>query len=293
MEDHDASINTGTWSAFLGASQAALDRYFAQQAALVELAIRNSPDSERSGIIQKALAANQQVLTDFLASHECAFRSLTNTSATSEVVAPPLLPPDQPTGDAASTEVQDANVISRIEAILRTEISRITGFSAASIARDKTFDELGLDSLSLAEVWSIVLTRIPQLEEYADGVWEVRSIRDVDQLLDKRRPTEPPQTAAPKWIQLENTLIESIAACRHIAASDVRVDADFERDLDLDVFTRERLFAECLGSHPGFRQAGRALLNAGNLGELRTLLSPFEGQRPCIEQVVQSQYSGE
>lgn len=299
-------------SNFFEANRDIVERYFTQQAALLELSLRNAPAAERSTLTQSALAANQKVISDFLAAHESVARfALTGggvgippeakprvretaddfAGANRSAAAPPQRPPHA--GDLPA----------RVEAELRRAISDATGFPPESIDRGHSFKDLGIDSLSMAEIWSEVANRVPEVAAFVDRVYEIRSLADVAVLCAKQLdgPTEPspdssgtclqclpacPEPSTPStqdssgrfqnWSTVRSRLVGAISAARGIAISSIGSCSDFERDLGLDVFTREKIFRKHLLEHPRFGQAGAALLNARNLSELDRLLERFD-----------------
>jgi acyl transferase domain-containing protein len=268
------------WKTFLSSNQSVVEKYLAQQQALIELASRDCGEAERASLIRTALDTNRTVMEGFLAANESGFRALLSdggvvqadvepATAAKPNRALPAAPVPQPSPkDSAPSE---------IEAALRAEISRVTGYPPDAISAEATFVDLGLDSLSVAGIWSGVLERIPELEEYADRVLEVRSIADIARLMPHREsvklsdPLPPVDDGAP----VQRRLIEAIAVSKNLDPENIRTTTDFERDLDLDVFSREKLFQQHLSSHPGFHLAGRELLNANNMAELEGLLARF------------------
>ena len=275
---------------FLESNQALLDKYFAQQASLVEAALPRCPEAQRSALVQAALAANQNVMTQALASQEAAARAGLGASTTA-ALAPPLAPalpaPVFPGGDTAPAGESPAH----IEDALRLEISRATGFPPEAITREVAFTELGVDSLSMAEIWGRLLERMPQLASLAERVLEVRSLADVARLQAEheagsltggagssgaQRP-EPPageKDLAAEWARMRAQIEQRITIEGGAGSYESLGAADFEKDLGLDVFQRERILGE-LSAHPRFGQAGRELLNARSLDDLERLLIRF------------------
>lgn len=267
-----------TWQLFLDANRDAMERYLAQQAALVDLAVRHSPEAQRESIVRLALQANQQVLSDMLGANESTLRTYLSAAGADRDAAVAVDPP--PSAAPRST------FAARVETALRERIARVTGFAAHAIDPAATFAELGLDSLSMVDIWSEVLTELPQLEPHSELAYKIRRLGDVAARLaaietgpSANAPAHPVPASPPGLVE---RLRQAIAAATHVDVSTVSSDADFELDLNLDVFTRERLLHECLAGHPGLPQVGSELLNARSISDVEALLMRFEPQRSGV-----------
>ncbi|MGE0711593.1 MAG: SDR family NAD(P)-dependent oxidoreductase [Planctomycetota bacterium] len=71
-------------------------------------------------------------------------------------------------------------------------------------------------------------------------------------------------------------LRERLSADFGLEAAELRDDADLEEDLGVDAFSRQVLLQRALADAPRYRLAGRALLEASTLGELRELLARLD-----------------
>jgi malonyl CoA-acyl carrier protein transacylase/acyl carrier protein len=272
-------------------NQAVLERYLVQQSTLVELFTHNSSEIERVKMVQSALQANQRVVEALLAANETAFRALLtgdNPTAAMQQKVPALSPPDGTVPDQAVSN--DVDLPSKVVAAVRAEISRTTGFRPESISASTSFNDLGLDSLSVAEIWSRVLDRVPGLEAHAEHFLAIHSLADITRLFKQRESNNGAAVDTgdwpTRWKDLQRYLMEKFAGLKNVQPSEILADADFERDLQIDVFTRERVIQECLASYPEFHQAGRELLNATTLEELEAILSRIHRGNPAIERFV-------
>jgi malonyl CoA-acyl carrier protein transacylase len=301
-----ASTNT-----FFETNRNAMERYFAQQTSLVELALRNAAAADRTALTQSALASNQKIMSEFLTAQENVARwVLGGKAADLPVAAHPQTPIHIPADAVANPRPADpaTNVASpaldlpkRIEAELRAAIAETTGFPAESIDEHASFSHLGIDSLTMAEIWAGVGNHIPEITALADRVLEVRTIADVASLCDGQAglreqhasaverastvPACPPaaadSTSRSNWSVVRAQLVGAISTATGVAGTRILASTDFDRDLGLDVFRLEEIFAKHLFNHPIFGQAGRALLNARNLSDLETLLARFDA--PIVE----------
>jgi len=268
------------WRTLFDANREAMERYLAQQSALVELAIRDASAAGRDAIVRHALEANQQVLQALLASNESAVRGWLTTGVI-EAAAPE--PRDAATAEPPAPAVKadaDGPLAARVEGALRAEIARVTGFRPDAVDPTVTFEELGLDSIAMIDVWSAILPDFPQLEPHAGLVFAIRRLGDVRRTIANlenasRRDAEPPPTT-PAPTRLAESLRQAIAGVINVEAAGIGNDDDFELDLNLDAFTRERLLRECLAGHPGFDLVGSELLNARSIGDIEALFGRFE-----------------
>ncbi len=268
------------------ANQELLDRYFRQQTNLVELAIQQTGPSECRMLLQTALESNERILNAVLAVNEQAVRGLLGNSATSPPAPSRTIAAPAPVDKRDTADEPAGDLASRVQQCLRAEITRVTGFPPEAITPDLSFTDLGIDSLSMAEIWGEVLDKMPELEEYADHIFEIHSLADIRKVWAPGNaaeakasskalaPSAPPQR--PRWRELRPVLVDAISARLGIEALRILDSQDFDTELRLDVFTREELYRESLAHHPGYRLAGRELLNARNLFELGALLERFE-----------------
>lgn len=278
------AVSANTNREIFESSRAVLEKYFAQQTGLVELALQRCASTECEPVVQAALASNQRIMSEFLAMQESALRVLLGQEGRAEpaavlksMAAPATAPTLSPAPATAAAAVSETPV-EKIERLLRNGISKTTGFPPEAVAREASFNDLGLDSLSIAEIWSGVLQEMPELAGFADRVFDVRCIGDVAKLMDVKPEAVAAPVAAAAEARSDGGLICELA--RIVAArcgvEEISGAADFEEDLRLDVFTREELFREPLFEHPVYGQAGRELLNARNLNELAALLERFQ-----------------
>lgn len=212
-------------STVLSSSRALVERYFDQQRTLAELAIsRAASGEERLQIVQAALQSNERIMSEFLA----ASQSLVFGQMAVPVAPVPLpLPPPEITKKS-------------LPEALRAEIAKATGFPAESIGDRAAFIDLGLDSLSIAEIWGQLLDDFPEIAAFGEQMFAVRCIQDLEKF-----------TAAPLSVTLAREIDGAGGDC---------------------VFRRETAVEAVLANHPRHRQAGRELLNAPDLKALTTVM---------------------
>lgn len=171
-----------------------------------------------------------------------------------------------------------------IEHWLLNEISMLTGLPADRLNRDTLFEaDLGIDSITMVELWIKLVEQFPQFGEHTDGASKVKNVADVLKLVGADAPPEMPKTEnklvehpASDWLaQIRADLVARIAQETGVDPATITGQSHFTNDLGLDVFTRERIFEEEIGRNPKLAFAGRELLNVSNLDELTKLLSRF------------------
>jgi NAD(P)-dependent dehydrogenase (short-subunit alcohol dehydrogenase family) len=300
--------DAGFAAAFFESNCQVIERFFVQQSSLVEATLPQC-DRDCQALVQAALAANQKVLAEFLAAQESGLRAVLRSPAPAVPAVPAATIHASKTTVTVSTpgpersEPQD--VPTRIEAALREEISRVTGFPSEALTRESSFNDLGIDSLSMMEIWTQVLGRMPQLAALADSITDIRCLGDVARVYAQQTAGQSNEDTAPvapeservsaaalvaprqpldptaSWDDVRAHLIQAISDARGIEPERISDTADFEDELGINVFAREELFREPLFAHARFSQAGRELLNARSLGELGELLArytPLEAQ---------------
>lgn len=170
-----------------------------------------------------------------------------------------------------------------VEGWLLNELSMLTGLPVNRLNRDTRFEaELGIDSITMVELWIKLVEKFPQFGAHTDGASRVQSVAEVLRLVGADAPPQPTAKAeviehpASNWLaKLRGDLITRIAGETGIDAAKITGQSHFARDLGLDIFTRERILEEEIGRNPKLAFAGRELLNASNLDELTRLLARF------------------
>lgn len=191
---------------------------------------------------------------------------------------------DAVTGSAPVEVKTGAPAQGSIEHWLLNEISMLTGLPVDRLNRDTLFEaDLGIDSITMVELWIKLVEQFPQFGEHTDGASKVKNVADVLKLVGADAPPEMPKTKstlvehpASDWLaQIRADLVARIAQETGIDPAQITGQSHFTHDLGLDVFTRERIFEEEIGRNPKLAFAGRELLNVSNLDELTKLLSRF------------------
>ncbi len=277
-------------SAFFDANRRVLDQYLVGQAELVR-ASATLASSERQQVIVSVAEANRRVLEDFFASQEAALKhylgksnglaSSAQPSSSRREAQPP--PPPSGAGDAAVIDW------------LKQEISRITGFPAASLDERSDFErDLGLDSISMLEILVAAEKRVPELKRHRERFHGVRNLGDVAALLHlaaaggaRTPPAAAPTPAAPPVTadgqtatQTASTIIDwvrsEIARITGFPREALGEATELERDLGLDSVSRLEILASAAKRFPELRLHGEAFYGVNTIGDLSTLLSRAE-----------------
>ncbi|MFN0104691.1 MAG: KR domain-containing protein [Bryobacteraceae bacterium] len=216
----------------LGSSRALVERYFDQQRILAELAAgRAANGGERLQIVQAALQSNERIMSEFLAASQALAFERT-----------PIPPPPAPIAPPAPEDKKPS-----LKEALRAQIAKATGFPLEAVGDGAAFTDLGLDSLSVAEIWGQLLEDFPEITAFAEHMFAVRCIQDLDKFNE--------QAVSAKLVQEIGT------------ATGPDGDSVFEREAAVDAV---------LAGQPRYRQAGRELLNAPGMQALTGLLERFD-----------------
>ncbi|GAA0766110.1 KR domain-containing protein [Ideonella azotifigens] len=310
---------------FLDVNGRVMTRFFEQQSSLVDLCA-GSLAGERQQLFTALVQANQQALESYLQTQQQAVlgRPVAEAAlpaAASAASLPPVLAPtpahthEAPVPPLVTGPLTPAAPAGS-EPWFRSMIANLTGFPEAMVRADSDFEgELGLDSLTMAEVWFALVDEFPQLDSQRDAFRQCRRISDAVALiasLGDMPPAvaEPPVpeprpvvVAAPKaavamtraapavvpgvqgpLAALRDEIVARIAVAKGLAADAIAPDADFERELGLDVFTRAELCDELVQRRPALAVAGRELVHASSVAGLLALcgrvlgLEDAEGQ---------------
>lgn len=172
---------------------------------------------------------------------------------------------------------------SSVETWLFNELSMLTGLPVNRLNRQTQFEaDLGIDSITMVELWIKLVEEFPAYGAHADGASRVRSVADVLAMVGADAPSVAAEQVAiaehpaSDWLsQLRHNIVARIAEERGISPASITGQSHFAKELGLDIFSRERIFEEEIGRHPKLAFAGRELLNVANLDELTRLLSRF------------------
>ncbi|HBP22253.1 MAG TPA: hypothetical protein DEA08_31280 [Planctomycetes bacterium] len=283
---------TGPLASFLSSGRAALEAFYAQQQRLLAAQGGSLDPAQRAVYLAELSTTGQELLSELLELQEAAL-----ARAAGQGAAPAPAPP----AGASS-----------LETWLREELCRITGFPPEAITRESQFEaDLGLDSITLIEVWVSLQERFPAA---AGEESQLRNLRSVGALLDfaeaasagavpapAPRGSQPPEPAqqerqrasvpasppTPPPAARDAGASDALARLRARLIEDLGVEpdelvdeADFEQDLAVDVFSRQALLDNLLQDAPRLRLAGRALLEVQTWGELRQLFERLDPGAP-------------
>jgi len=280
---------------FFESNSAALERFFAQQRLLVE---RLAPRSQgRETLFRELVNTNGAVLSDFFAAQQAFFggagsvhaaKALPETPAPRNAPVRPLPVREAPPQIPPSAEHADAK---SIEDWLCQAVSELTGFPRELVKPTSELEnELGLDSITLLEVYTKLTDAFPQLAGRGAEMRKARSIADATRRmlgasspasaavtetvpvmdpgkLEAKQPAPLPMPSS-AVARSVHTLLESTVG-RVITASDL--DADFGKRLGIDAFTRRELVQRLVSAYPDLDVAGRELSFAATPRELLQL----------------------
>jgi malonyl CoA-acyl carrier protein transacylase len=188
---------------------------------------------------------------------------------------------------------------------LRQQVSEVTGLPVGMVgAKSKFENDLGLDSISTVEILGKFLEAYPQFQALGQSLRTVRSIAEVVDLAlappesqegaaddggpspsPLQAPAEVPASGGDGDASFGDELLEELSGLlRELSGGTVpRADgnAELEQDLGVDAFTRAALVEAWLRDRPALRLAGRALEQAGSLGEMARLAEQVLGAPPA------------
>ncbi|MBI4509975.1 MAG: SDR family NAD(P)-dependent oxidoreductase [Deltaproteobacteria bacterium] len=291
---------------FFDTNRQVLEAYFAQQVRMLEAA----PAPE---LLPAVLEHNRSLLLDFLSAQELALAKLVGSEGTlrGKNECLPELPIPSATGpialqdilpspaNAASAPSPARKSVTDVESWIRNKLASITGLPVASLNRETSFEgDLGLDSISMVEIWADLLHHFPALEGRS-GDFRFQTIGEAIsrieeelsrgqaaqatrqqphvQELSSREPA-PITSQQPEGLASaqprRDIAADVLAVLRRVVSSDAPLSpsADLEVDLGIDVFARESLVEELCQLFPWARIAGRELVHARTIGDLADLL---------------------
>ena len=279
--------------AFLETNRRVLEAFFAKQQRVIGLAADATP-TERLELFTALVEANQRTVADYLETQERALTRLPGGPAA------PTVPPPTPQGDSSASaaprlaseacEAEEPGT----EAWLGRTIAELTGFPREVIRRDTEFErELGLDSITMIELYCRLSQRFTDLEQHVDRLRSAKTVGELVELLEAlAKPddnpaasaaAEPPPARASGGTaarQLRAEIVALIEQLRGDAAASIDDGHDVELDQALDVFAREQLTAWLVEAHPDLAVAGRELLHTPTLDTLIELCGRILGDRP-------------
>lgn len=179
-----------------------------------------------------------------------------------------------------SGPTQKPTLAKQVEKRFLEEISRITGFPKDTIKPQSRFEDLGLDSITLAEIWAEMMEKIPELEKHSQSLLKAHSIEDILIIISKKQKPKAnllsEETLQIEWPSIREDLVDRFSKTLGVSTDTILDTSDFEDDLKIDIFTREEILECVLQPYPSLtQQLGRELLHAKNIAELELLLERF------------------
>ncbi len=187
-----------------------------------------------------------------------------------------------------------------LEKWVKKEIAQVTGVPEDMLHHETRFEEdLGLNSLTMMEIATRMIKVFPESESLFDNMGKIRTLGDFLALAGKtteskevnkdkeKQPEIPAGQNNTNAIKTGETVQDNSnnsaekflnRVKKHIAGYLGREDTDVNEELELwenfhiSVFEMEEIIEKALQDFPGFKIAGRELINARNLVELRNIL---------------------
>jgi malonyl CoA-acyl carrier protein transacylase/NAD(P)-dependent dehydrogenase (short-subunit alcohol dehydrogenase family)/acyl carrier protein len=280
--------------AFFAANQSALEAFFAQQRLLLERLPAASDE-----LVRAVMETNRSVLSEYLSAQERALggdaRAVREPAALA-TSAPQALPTD--------------DLATRILTWLRRAIAELTGFAVEAVKPTSELEnELGLDSITIVEIYTRLVEAFPGLAGLGAEVRKARTVEDaVTRMLEavagregtlpsaesaaasERTESAQQHEAAEPGAQLALIASALIHSLEGTASPELALDADFAADLGIDVFTRRDLVRRLLERFPELQVAGRELVFAATPRELLALCQGIlgQGERDVVQRYVQT-----
>ena len=247
-----------------------------------------------SHILKSIIENNQQVVSSFLDSQTAAFsalRGMSPPSVTEKQAVKSLLT----NFDEASEKVIDPETpLNRIEKWLMDEIYEITGFPREIITLEGDFElDMGLDSISRMKIFVTLMEIFPELQGMGDFFREAESIESLINIIKengiyqekKEKKNSVGLTggspgsigSAAEHLDSPASVINwikgKLLAVTNTGRVTISDDSEFLTDLEIDLFSYQKIIDELFNKVPEIVVAGRELLNAGTFQELAKLLS--------------------
>ncbi|HRE15743.1 MAG TPA: acyltransferase domain-containing protein, partial [Rhodocyclaceae bacterium] len=246
------SANAAAEHPYFSANQQAVSAFFTQQQQLVAAV---GPQSD-SALFQEMIRANQAVMQDFLNTQQLALQA-GGLPATTVEMAPPM--PSATLATPATAPANSGNG-NDIESWIIAQLAEMTGLPSQRIGRNTQFEsELGLDSITLVELWVQLNERFPHLGQQSDQISSVTCIADILQLISRSERAATP--AAPvtdhpapanDGKSIEAWLLNELSMLTGLPADRLNRDTQFEAELGIDSITMVELWIKLVEQFPQF-----------------------------------------
>lgn len=241
-------------------------KYLEQQDVLLGL-LAEVPAAERAAVASEWLQQTGSVMQAYLD---------TALARTGAAAPSPALAAPEPAAVAAVPAETDTL------AWLRERVAQLTGHPLEMITPEAELEnELGVDSVSLLELWHQLLERRPELAGREDELARCRSLAALAAWIDGAAPAPEPAplrqaVAQPATVpalprdgaDASAVLSELAAALAGQARADVAPEQDWYEDLGLDPFVVEGLLHDLIERNPRLAFAGEALLGCSSLAQV-------------------------
>ncbi|MGE5384418.1 MAG: acyltransferase domain-containing protein, partial [Betaproteobacteria bacterium] len=255
---------------FFEANQQAVSAFFEQQRQIVA-ALDGRADAP---LFNEIVRANQTVMQEFMATQQAALGLAPGAAAMPIAMPAPgkdLVTPAMaaiaaaPTSAAPSGTTPDSDDVERW---IVAQIAEMTGLPAQRIGRRTLFEsELGIDSITLVELWIQLVERFPALGQSSGQVNSITCIDDILARLAQVAPAAPapaaaagtaaeiapatPRTEAPAG-SIEAWLLNELSMLTGLPVNRLNRDTRFEADLGIDSITMVELWIKLVEQFPQF-----------------------------------------
>lgn len=292
-------------SSVLETSAKAAEQYFAHQKNILSVC-EGISEPERSTLLSQMIEAGSRVTSELITTQREVAKRIGGASSGLER--------DELSPQASnSTPSRAAEHESPVLHWLKKDISRITGFEVESLDLSMEFErDLGLDSMSMLEIFATMCKRFPEIEKHAIKLRGVKSIGDIAQLIDRLpgdnrisenlQPCPGPKnqllslqteeasgsprdeqsrSMAPEHVtqtvieKLKCDMIKFTADHLGVDYDSIKTNAELEIALGVSAFDMEAILTKACVEWPALKVAGQELYRACTLDDLVTIVSPF------------------
>ncbi|MBS1198773.1 MAG: erythronolide synthase, partial [Proteobacteria bacterium] len=247
---------TAPETGFFEANQQAVCAFFQQQQHIVQ-ALEGQNDSALFG---ELVRANQVIMQDFLATQQAALQLPGGVQIPASARATPFAPAANSTRASA-------------EGWIISQLAEMTGLPAARIGRRTQFEsELGIDSITLVELWVQLVERYPGLQSSSDQVSSITCIDDILARIDQATAAPATKPGAPAQGSIEHWLLNEISMLTGLPVDRLNRDTLFEADLGIDSITMVELWIKLVEEFPQFGEHTDGASKVKNVADVLKLV---------------------
>jgi len=276
-------------ASFFSANQQAVQSFYQQQQQIVG-ALDGQADP---GLFNEMVRANQTVMQDFLATQMAAMQGRASVAsiAAMPTQAASLPAPVVPTEINTSAQVQDAGTDS--ESWIIDKLAELTGLPRTRLHPQMKFEsDLGIDSITLIELWTQLSQRYPALGTGTDRIGSISCIADIDALLHtmEKSAATPPQDehpAQPIGQQLESWLLNELSMLTGLPRDRLNRDTQFESELGIDSITRIELWLKLAEAFPPLQSQSDGASHVQCVADVLRLIGDKDTETAATEKIAE------